>query len=336
MDSESFAREERGSTMKQNKLINILWIVLALQAVVIAVGNWRSRELAPVSASEKLLEISKDQIEWLKIKDLEGRELTLRKEKSGWVVPAKFDFPVDSTKLSGVLDSVLEFKKGYAVGKSAVSAKQFRVTNEDFERKLEFGAAGDKPLSTVIFGSSPAFKQVHVRVNDGPTYLAEYTVFNLGIEPRDWLNFSLLNTDEKDIKRVVINDVVVESSKRKDGTGVDLLVAGATSEDNYDPEKVKELVTDAASPIFKDVLAKKGAEEFAALPKILEWQIETATNTISYVVQGPLPKEKDAYALTASDRDYVFKVSQKDLDRLKELKLASLKAEAKEVAAVAK
>ena len=322
--------------MKQNKLISVLSIALAVQVGVIAIGHWSSRELAPISSSEKLLEISKDQVEWLKIQDKEGRQLTLRKGKAGWVVPDKFDFPVDPIKLSGVLDTVLDFKKGYAVGKSVVSAKQFRVTNDDFERKLEFGAAGDKVLSTVIFGTSPAFKQVHVRVNEGPTYLTEFTVFNLGIEPRDWLNFSLLNTDEKEIKRVAINDVVIESIKRKDGTGTDLVVAGAAPEDKYDPEKVKELVNDASSPIFKDVIAKKGAEEFAKLPKIVEWQVETGTATINYLVQGPLLKEKEAYALTASDRDFVFKLSQKDLDRLKELKLETLKSEVKELAAEAK
>lgn len=316
--------------MKFKKIVPILVIILAVQLLLVGLLSWRSDSLAPVASNEPLVSVTKDQIEWVRMSDHAGKQIVLKKEQGSWIVPDKFNFPVDSTKLSGVIDSVLAFKKSYPVGKSETSAKQFRVSEADFERKLELGGSGDKVLSTIYFGSSPSFKRVHVRVEKGDTHLAEYTVYNLALESGDWLDFSNLNIDPANIKKVVINDVVVESSPRTDGTGTDFIVSGAGPDQRFDFVKTRALASKANSVIFKDVLGKTTDEALKSLPVVFSWSTETGAATISYEVRGPVKAEQPSYALFVSDRSFVYKITASELDSLKALKLDTLFAEAAE------
>ena len=313
--------------MKIKKIVPVLVVILAVQLLLVGLLSWRSDSLAPVASNEPLVSVAKDQIEWLRMSDHAGKQIVLRKEKGDWIVPDKFNFPVDKTKLSGVIDSVLAFKKSYPVGKSETSAKQFRVSDADFERKLELGGTGDKVLSTIYFGSSPSFKQVHVRVEKGETHLAEYTVYNLALEPADWLNFSDLSIDPANIKKVLINDVVIESSPRTDGTGTDFVVSGAGPDQRFDFAKTRALASKANSVIFKDVLGRASDEALKALPVVFSWSTETGAATISYEVRGPVKDAQPSYALFVSDRSFVYKITSAELDSLKALKLETLFAE---------
>ena len=234
-----------------NRTSKILSVVLAGQVGVFLFLQMKSNEpLATFNKTETLLNVAVDVVNKIVIEEGEKKTLTLLKKDAAWQLPEHFGFPVASTKVQEVLDKVKEFKKSWPAGKTMIAAKQFKVTAEQFERKIQL-FQDDKVLATLYLGNSPGFRQVYARVNeDTQTYAISFNAHDVPTKAADWYDKKFYTVKVEDIESLDLPALKV--SKKV----ADFVLEGVPAGKVTDQAKIKGLLEHAALPNFEDVTEK--------------------------------------------------------------------------------
>src|SRR5690606_26226213 len=74
--------------------------------------------------------------------------------------------------------------------------ERFEVTEDNYQRRLAF-YQGDELLGSYYFGTSPGFRQTHVRRDgENDVYAVSFNNFDLPTDANDWLDKTLLAVTE--------------------------------------------------------------------------------------------------------------------------------------------
>jgi len=241
-----------------NKTSKILSVLLAAQVGVFLFLQMRSQEpLATFNKTEPLVQIPFDKVGKMVIEDGDKKTVTLLKKDGAWQLPDQFGFPVAEAKIQEFADKLKEFKKSWPAGKTMISAKQFKVTADQFERKIQFFIE-DKVVSTLYIGTSPGFRQVYARVNEEvQTFTLAFNAHDLPIKSSEWLDkkFSKLSVDNVEGARFSGLAVL-----KKEGA---LSLEGMPAGKVVDQGKLKTFLENASTPNFEDVVAKPAKLDLA-------------------------------------------------------------------------
>lgn len=203
--------------------ITVLVVVLALQLGLAALLAHRKNPLAASTPQTPLISASLDHIDQIVIEGQPTRggaattdsapastgatsaRVELAKQKDGqWLVTNYFNAPADKFRLSSVLDELESLKRGLPVATSAEALKRFKLLDDNFDRRVTL-RAGDKPVSTVYFGSSAGERQTDARTGtDHAVYNVQLADYELPTNPSDWLDADILQRDPDSVSALDI------------------------------------------------------------------------------------------------------------------------------------
>ncbi|XUM19574.1 DUF4340 domain-containing protein [Bradyrhizobium oligotrophicum S58] len=256
---------------------------------------------AAFDAKEPLVAFAPAKVDQVAIDDDAGHTVTLARKDGKWVIPALADFPADTTKVNGLLDRIAGLKKGWPIAKTDAAAERFKVTEKVHERRVVLTSGGSR-VGELLVGTSPAYRQVHVRAGDAsPVYAVELATYDIGAEPGAWMQHDMLDTPRDKIASVNVGDVTIEG---KDGK---FTLAALGQDEKPRPDKIDALISAMAHPLFDGVRGKgKAALTQTDAPDVTVTLKRTDGSELTYRYK------KDpggGYLFTRSAEDYLFHVN---------------------------
>lgn len=175
----------------RNWLAGLLGLQLALAAgLFFSVSANRSGDIAG-----PLLDFDAAALDKVVIGDGNER-LTLVRQDKAWYLPALYDLPVNWEKLQDALAQLAQLKTGWPVATTTSAHTRFEVSEKKHQRRIQL-FSGDKLAGEVFIGSSPGFRQAHVRTPIADeTYALPVNTYDFPVKAGDWLNKKLLATDD--------------------------------------------------------------------------------------------------------------------------------------------
>lgn len=166
------------------------------------------------------------------------RRVVLARDGDDWVLRSQADLPVDTDRMALLLTSLAGLRRELPVATTEQSHAQLEVSKQGFQRRLrieyvaaESGTEAD-PVEFLV-GSSPGYRRSHVRRSDeSAVYAARLNVFDLPVEPGEWLPRDLLALDS--IDRIEGPDFALRrtSGASPDASDVDPEASAADSADS--------------------------------------------------------------------------------------------------------
>lgn len=299
-----------GKVFCVSRSVRLLSLLLVLQAGLVAWVNLPGDDPDAFEADKPLVALDLESADAVTIQQMDEAPLRMARRDAGWVLPEKGDFPVLPAKFEQFTGKLLGARRSWPVGRTMVAARQFKVTPDQFERRVRF-FRGTEVLGDVFLGSSPGFRKVHARLDGDPhTYAIDFNAFDAPVDADRWYDTEVLKTAVADIARI---DLGAYALKAGDG-GFE--VEGLGEKEETDTEPVRQLVERVTGVVFKDILSGDGKALFEAGEPVLEYTIEMKEgSTIRHTVVSP--EDGDHYILKSSARPHYFKVDREGFDRLR-------------------
>lgn len=290
--------------------------VQLLAAIALSLAGRGS--LVPAALDSSLLSFDPAAITAIRIAGSGGSGVTLTRGDKGWLIADLGDFPADGAKADALVEKLAGLKRPLPVGTSAESLKRHKVADDGFERKVTL-ESGDAAVATLLLGDSPGFRRIFARpAGDAAVYDLDLALFDVSNRTDDWLDRTNLRLGREEIQRVSTSDWTLV--KGEDGWQLQ------GSEQAPDRSAVDDLLSRISNLGYRGVLGTEDKPEYNQGSPILEMEValvkgETRKYRISQVKDG------QDFVLKASDRPWYFKLSEFDLEGLKDLdrnKLAGL------------
>ena len=167
-----------------NQRVAWLGFLLGLQ-LLLAVAMWLSGLSGKAPANQRLLQFSGAQVTQLSIDD-GTQAVELLKGSNGWELPALDNAPADGERIAALLAQLEALEVSWPISTSAASQQRFAVAADTFQRKVQLRDSTDV-LATLYVGTSPGFRQAHVRVADADAvYATSLNTFDLPTQTDAW------------------------------------------------------------------------------------------------------------------------------------------------------
>jgi hypothetical protein len=299
-----------------NNRIAILGAVLAAQLLLALGLNLAGEDYGAFEPEEKLLTFDAAAVDGLRIEDGKG-SVTLKKSADRWVLPTLDAYPVGAGKTEALLERLAGLEKGWPVATSAGAAERFKLTGEQFERRITL-LVGDAPRAVLYVGSSPGFRRVHVRPDgDDAVYAVEFSTWEAGAAAADWVDKTVLELRQDEITGVRMPGFEL----RRDGEVMQLV--GLGEQETIKQEKVDGLLRQLAGLRIQSVLGRQAKAEYGQDQPVLTLSVSRRDGgDLEY--RFSKPAHGDDYVLKRSDQDYFFALSQFSVDDLQQTTRESL------------
>jgi len=290
--------------------IKVLSILLVIQVGLIVWFRSRSGDLSAYDSRQPLLSLDISGVDRVAIEEKGKEPLVMTRQNGGWVLPAAQRFPVSPARFREFTEKLLGAKPSWPVGRTKVAAKQLKVSDDTFERKIRF-FKDDEEVGVVFLGSSPAFRKVHARLEgDDTIYSLNFNVYEARTNPADWYDRSLLKFSREEVARIDMGAYAVKQDAK------DFIIEGLAQDEKTDVEGMRKLVSGITSIGFEDVLGKDGKDMFDKGERVLEFAVEIRDGSrLQFTVVSP--QGEDYYILKASGYPYYFKVRKSKLDEVR-------------------
>ena len=144
----------------------VLTALLAVQVVLASVLLLSGPSDEAFRAEEPLLAFEAEKVDQIAIDETGGSSVTLKKVDGKWVIPGMADFPADQQRVVSLVDTLAGLKKGWPVATSSEAAERFKLTEANHVRRVAL-KSGEDELGTLLIGSSPTYRQAHIRAAEG-------------------------------------------------------------------------------------------------------------------------------------------------------------------------
>lgn len=289
-----------------NSLNQILIAALALQLVVAGGIYIASQPPAADDIRAPLLASDVNEIDQVTIVDEDGKQAVLSKSANQWRLPDYHGLPANSVKVKNTLDALTASKSGWPVATTESGHERFKVLDDEFHKKLILDNAGDT-VQTLYLGTSPGYRQVHVRrADEDDVFAVKLNSYEFSSDHEQWLDKSLLQP-QGEIKNLQGPDY---SFTMVDGVW-------KTSEDGKGEVVAEELAK------ITGMLARisvNSAENKPATSVDYELTAKTADNILTY----RFFKDGDNHYITRDDYIQAFRINQTDYEKITGLTAAQL------------
>ena len=302
---------------------SILALALAAQLLLIAFAFWPREGAGEGRANAPLMAFEGAVVDRILLSD-GGTETAVEYADGGWSLPDYHGLPAAKAILDRILKDLPALRRGWPVAASAAAAERFEVAAGGFQRRVEY-FAGDDSLGILYIGTSPGFRKVHARLDDGDDIFAiEFNVFDAPADPAGWLHKTLLavsginaitGADYRLIKEG--DEWRGEGGQTPDETELNRLVDGLQSlrvNEAADAATADILHGMDAPPILR---AQSAAGEYA----FHLYEVEDAHYIARADIKG---SAADADGAARADRPVYFSLSSFDYERLAEPDAAAL------------
>ena len=228
----------------------------SFQLVLAAILTFSGRDTGTFASKESLLDLKLIEVDKITIEEKDKPVLVLEKQDEYWQMPGNFDFPVDQDKIGKVTDKLFGINKSWPVATTEAAWKRFKVSGDNFERKMVF-SKGDNAINTLYIGSSPSYRKVHVRLNDqDEVYSVEFSTFEVGSASNDWEDKSYLHVERDQITELVLPTVTLKQDGEK------LVVTELKETEESNESEINNLTNKIAKLSFSEVLGNEDQPEY--------------------------------------------------------------------------
>lgn len=188
-----------------NNKILVLAALLSLQLALAGVMFLGDTKASHNQASRLLVDLDGNKLNQIKITEGDAT-LSLIKVNNRWQLADYPELELLESKVGALADVLVATKVSWPVTSTSTSHERFKVTKDDFEKRVVF-ADKEGNEQTLLLGNSPSFKQLYARnLNADEVYSIEFSAYQLSNAPDDWLDKSMLSIDSiSQIKHSEIN-----------------------------------------------------------------------------------------------------------------------------------
>ncbi len=289
--------------------IVLLSILLGVQ-VLAAILLLAQQQASPASqARRSLLDFDPAVVDRIVVESPDGK-VELVKKKDRWVIPGEPELPADQGQVTALLDRLSAMRAGTVVATSESSHERFRVDDRNFERRITL-YQGEQHLASLLVGTSPNFRLVHVRVpGEEAIYAVQFATYEAPDRPREWLDKTLLRRPVEEITAITREGgVTVRREEER-------FVAEPVPEGKVlDQEAARRLFDNVADQRIDDLLKGEEASRCDQSEPVLRLTVsfrEDPDTPVEYrLVRLPLPEDKegaDRFCLTVQGHEERFLV----------------------------
>ncbi len=172
---------------------NTFLLTILLLQIFVASAIYFSHQPAEVDPVHTvLLEVKKEQIDRISLVDETNRQTTLEKVAGQWLLPDYYNLPANQHKVTNMLNTLATTQSGWPVATTESARQRFKLAEGHFNKKLVL-SHGDEPLQTLYLGTSPGFRQLHVRRNEEKEiYVVKLNSHDFPTQQANWLDNTLL------------------------------------------------------------------------------------------------------------------------------------------------
>lgn len=298
-----------------NRRNQLLIAFLALQLLIVALVYWPRPGQA--GAAPIFPDLKTDDILSLSISD-GAATLNLVKRAGQWLLPDAGDFPVQTERVTTLLDKITALQSGRLVAQTPASHARLQVAADAFTRRLQFEtAAGER--HTIFLGSAASGQSAHFRVDDAPeVYIAaDFSSFDANAQPSGYIDTSYISLSAAEITTMTVRNASGELVFSKDAEGVWRL-AGLEADQETDSNKVSTLVSRVAGLFMTRPLGMRadpawGLDAPAAVVTLTTAPAAGEPQTHELLI-GSQDAETNNYAVKYSGSPYYVRVAAFSLD----------------------
>lgn len=175
-----------------NRFNQVLGAALAVQVVIAGGLYFGSQPPATDQVQMALLDTEQSQIDRITINEGDGKQTVLSKVDGKWQLPDYHQLPANQSKVSDILNTLETTKSGWPVATTKSSRERFEVADENFQKRVVL-SQGDKEIQTLYLGTSPGFRQLHVRRSgEDEVYAVKLNSYDFPSQNTNWLDKTLL------------------------------------------------------------------------------------------------------------------------------------------------
>lgn len=166
--------------------------LLLIQLVIVAKLYWPDVAAGSANVSKLLADTGPFLIDEIHIEDGQGNMAVLESHRGGWILPQLGGLPADGERLEQVLQQLTQQDPGWAVAHTLPARQRFQVAHYHYRRKITL-LAQEQTISTVYLGTSPGFRKVHARNDQGDDIFSiSLNRFDTPTSDDQWLDPSIL------------------------------------------------------------------------------------------------------------------------------------------------
>jgi len=172
---------------------NQLLIVVLVAQVLIAGGLYLNSQGSSVEQVQMaIVTVEQSQIDRINIDEGKEKQAVLSRVNGKWQLPNYHQLPANQGKVEKLLDSLMNTQSGWPVATTEPSRERFEVTEDNFQKRVVL-SQGDKTVSTLYLGTSPGFRQLHLRrINEDEVYAVKLNSHDFPSQAEEWLDKALL------------------------------------------------------------------------------------------------------------------------------------------------
>ena len=281
-----------------NKTNKILLSVLALQIILTGAIFYGEHSSASKPTPLALLGVDQSQIDHIIIDDGKGKKAILAKVNNQWQLPDYHKLPADQNTVKKALQALADIHNSWPVTTTSSSRERFKVGDDNYLIRISL-AEGDKKLKDIYLGTSPGFRQIHVRKQgqDG-VYNVKLDSYDYSATDKYWLDHGLLQPTGS-----IASIEGPDYSLIKQG---DNWQSNDKKNDKVDNKEVDKLIGALTALNVDDVVEKKPQTANYVLT------VNAADKSFDYHFYA---QDKN-YLVTRNDYPEVFKISKTDFDKI--------------------
>lgn len=179
--------------MKKNTNIK-RWLGIALVIQLMLVAVVFNLNKSTQQSENRSLVVNVETVDRVVISD--GKKQSELAQRSGqWVLPELQNLPVDNLKWQTQLDKLSGQQLQWPVATSSSSHERFKVSGEDFNKRVDL-YRGDEKLNSFYLGDSLSLKESYIReLESSKTFTVNLNAADFLVNDLDWLDRKLLKME---------------------------------------------------------------------------------------------------------------------------------------------
>lgn len=227
--------------MKGKNLAILAVMAIVLIGLAVHTSKKESRATPGVLGKKLMPDLPVNDIERIVVRTAQSTAEVARAE-GGWVIPSRYGYPADFTKLRGALLKLSELKIGQVLRVTDAQRKALGIlppgSTNAAGTTVDLLGAGGRKIASLLIGAEHTRKAPqgmgyggypdgqYVSPDGGKSvYLVSQTLEDLASGERDWMDAEIMNVRGADIEKIVIGGAGradVALSRKADGAGLEL------------------------------------------------------------------------------------------------------------------
>jgi len=280
-----------------NRFNQVLGAALAVQVVIAGGLYFGGQPPATDQVQMALLNTEQSLINHIAIDEGDAKQTVLSKVDGKWQLPDYHQLPANQSKVLDILNTLETTKIGWPVATTESSRERFEVSDEGFQKKVVL-SQGDKEIQTLFLGTSPGFRQLHIRRSgEDEVYAVKLNSYDFPSQNTNWLDKTLLQP-----KGDIASLKGVDFAFNKQGNDWQL----STGEG----EPIKEEIENLTSTLAR--LNIQSAAEKLADQIDYELMVKAAGDTLNY----RFFKDGSDHFISRDDYSLAFKINKSDYEKI--------------------